>query len=569
MSIIGTIAGASDADELLKKAGQSPIQNAMQQQTPQVTTQPVIGGPAPVPGAPTAQGTGAGGQSQQRGSGRFTNIQKYLKANQSNTMGQQLGQKVEEEAQTPLSQIGTAREDVQNKLAQENQRLSQADQLFDKVNKFTGKQMLTQDQYNASPMDLRVKEPGKIYTQAFQPASYDEYTNWFNQNNAQLADQDFDAFGKIRQGLTDAPKIENMTDLNMGAQKVADLAQAAGTEQGRFGLLNQFFGKPTYNTGQQRLDQLLLQGNPAASKELSQKTSGINKQTQAQLNALKGMYDSGLTSLADLTAQKQKAAQDLLGQEVIGEEQGTGLLGGLADSLESRVKEQTQSQAENYKRLVDLFSGTRYQSEQDGSKVMDLLRNHGVDLSKDIYLPEGVSPQTFLKPAQQANIAAVAKDDERARYLALQKLAGNSAPTLFNGKEQIGGFDPNAVFNRDEFTKIQKDTADRMANSESLKRAQADYDYENNIYNRLQEAWNRGDQEFFLNGERTGEFSGVNRKGMELWINKLRDKTLPELTTRLNTEKKPFGKVNLQELITKYMSGPVHTGGTGGSMGLL
>ncbi len=512
------------------------------------------GGPQSVPqviGATTSQmnpnaegqtvtGTGSGGQSQQRGSGRFTNIQKYLKANQDSNIGQQLGQKVEAEAKPALANIGAARDQVQQKLASEQQRLGGADQLFNKVQNYQGKTALSQQEYEANPQDLRPKTPGMFQTQQFQPSSYEDY---LASVGPQVGDEDISAFQKIYQGQADAPVIDNMTDLQVDAQKVDQLAQSAGTEQGRFGLLNQFFGRPTYSTGQQRLDQLLLQTQPQEAKGLAQLASSTNKETQAQLNALKSLQETGITDLATQAAQKQAQAKELLGSEALGvDKQGSGLLGGIVDSIETRASEANAKKAREQQMLLDIFGKSKVgQGEESGQQALETLRRLGLNPDDQVYLPEGMSPQTFISPAQEAGYNKFATPEERARYLTLQKLAGNQAPGFFKGDEELGGYDANDFFNRDQFNKTQSETKDRLFSTLNPVQSQRDA-LDRQTYG---DYWNSlGDSNFGM-----ADWKWAQDKAIRL----------ADLDKQIASIKQPYGGTSVKDLIARYSGLPVNT----------
>lgn len=400
----------------------NPDQDEDSQKTPgQIQQVPSGMGAAPAGGVgqsgggQTVSGTGQGGQSQQSGSGRFTNIQKYLKANEGNQIGQQLGQKVQEEAATPMSQIGAARDQLQTNLKSEQDRLGQSGDLFNRINQYATSQPAQQQQ-----------------GQTPQPPP-------------QLSDADYAAFAQYRQGQANVPGVDNMQDLEAGANKITDLSNAAGSEQGRFGLLNQFYGRPTYNTGQQRLDQLLLQNNPTQAKALQTGAAQANQDAQAQLGALKTMQTEGTTDLANKVSAAQTGAQSLIGDE----SQGTGLLGGLVGQIKSETSAK-QGQADAARAaLTAALSGKGFGNQEEADKAMAAVQAAGIDPSQyqtyDISKNANFRPEQFLNNLN-INENNVASQDERAKLGALYKLAGTENPTFLQGEAQAA-VDPSTLLN--------------------------------------------------------------------------------------------------------------------------
>jgi hypothetical protein len=283
------------------------------------------------------------------------------------------------------------------------------------------------------------------------------------------------------------------------------------------------------------------------------------------------MYDTGIQDLAQKTTERQKQAQDLIGSEVLGADTGTGLLGNFADSLEQRAQDATAKQAASQKLLSDLFNGIRSQGDKSGQEVSDLLKSYGLNLDNTVYMPQGVNAGNFIKAAQQANVASVVSPEERARYLTLQRLAGNSNPTLLTGKEEVGGFDPNSIFNRDEFNRIQQETGQRFSSDKTITKAQQDIKSTQDRIKEMEHALATGQTEYDWDKDGTPDIRvGTNPEWQFMKsLNNLRNEALPSQTEAYNKAMQPYGKTTLQDLINKYMTAELQKGGTGGKIGLL
>lgn len=198
---------------------------------------------AVAPGSGAGPGVGAAPQKP-TSSGRFTNLQTYLKANQSSNLGQTIGGKFQEKAQAVGNQINQSKQQFE-------QQAQQALQPFQGAEEF-GKQAA------ADPTQF-VKD----------------------QNNLQRFDQ-------VRSGVYRGPKqIDNVGTLQANVKNIQSVGQLGNTEGGRFNLLRTLFNKPTYSRGQQTLDNLILQGSPDQTEAL-QKLKSIGAQTGRTLQETVG-----------------------------------------------------------------------------------------------------------------------------------------------------------------------------------------------------------------------------------------------------------------------------------------
>lgn len=115
------------------------------------------------------------------------------------------------------------------------------------------------------------------------------------QSNPLTLTENQDEFNQARQlitGQTAAEQQRQMLQERAGAaaqalQGAQQQVQGLGTESGRFGLLRQAVGGPSYSQGQQRLDQLLFQTEGARQIGQAQRTLGseLAQQTQSKQQA--------------------------------------------------------------------------------------------------------------------------------------------------------------------------------------------------------------------------------------------------------------------------------------------
>ncbi len=263
---------------------------------------------------------GAGNAAAPQGtkSGRFNNISTYLKANSGyNAAGGGLA--------------GQVAGNIQNQGNQVKETTNQA-----------------QNQFNSSAESNRVKYDG------------DTVNNAMN-NSADFAkdDQNVNKFQSMLNAKYNGPQgIDNAHVIQNQAQNVKNLTDQTSSEGGRFGLLKQMFNKPTYSGGQQKLDNLLLQGNRNQLNKLTgtrqlgaQTVNNVNQATNAATQAA-GQFSQeaqdtqaktrgDLTNAAtqfdtDLTAKAQAAQagrDDKFNQAQLGAQEGY-LDSGMVDSAQ-------------------------------------------------------------------------------------------------------------------------------------------------------------------------------------------------------------------------------------------
>lgn len=324
----------------------------------------VFGATAPATNADTANATA------QKGSGQFANLNEYLRVNQPQSFGDQLAGKVGQDVQS-------AGDTVQNA----------GDEFKTRVDKATTKENpdLVQQATGANAANF-VADPNSV--KAFQDqlnANYGGPTSFADAG---------DLYGSA----------------NSAAQTASGKAKAASTEEGRFALLDNYYGRENYSGGQKSLDNLLVQSDPNAQQSFS--TIQQNADAVAKKQADQQISLSGYGAAARQTTQDAKAhAQSALGLDasgnVISDSNGNptaGAIGGLHGQIANEVA----------------AAKAAYEKQLDGFTKMGVTQ------------PDyGVNRLNYLNPETGITRDVVATPQEAARSRALAQLAGqNGDPWL-------------------------------------------------------------------------------------------------------------------------------------------
>lgn len=352
-------------------------------------------------------------------SGRFTNITNYLNANKNFNQGDGLGGK------------------IVNNVQQQNQNLN------------TGVQNATQT-FNQQANDNR-----RQYDQGFVNNTINNATTAVTNPN------DVNKFGQMRDASYQGPTaLQDAPKLQVQAQNIADTTSQLGNEQGRFNSLRQMFNRPTYSSGQQKLDNLLVQNDPNQIKQMNnarvlgnQAQNTVN-QANTQAQAQGQLY----TQEANNTKQQ---TQDALNKAFTDQD----------SALQAKVDAANTAQT-NLRN--DLTSGTVTQAEADRLGLTNGMSTFGLNLSD------------YLNNID-ANKQTVANADDYSRYQALSKLA-NIDPTVLTNPQLAGTYDSQLAnqFNKDNFNSARSSTEQNylsdLANAKFYDAASGTYS--NNPFNK-------------------------------------------------------------------------------------
>ena len=371
----------------------------------------------------------SGGGQQTLGSGRFTNLQKYIGANQG--AGQQLQQRVtggleqnikktEQEATSQNAQIANNIKDARTGLAE------------DKIN-------ATTKQVQDDPTQLA--------------------------NNQESLNQ----FQQMMTGQNLGGTIANQTQqaqsqlANQAQQQQQNIGQLAN-EQGRFNLLKNAVKQPNYSTGQQRLDQLFMQ------------TQGGRGLEQAQQNLQKNLGNVQSQLASEFGKQAEAAKALTAREEAVSKQLSDSLIdagGKFANDLTKRTGElnfQRQKEAS----VLDTYLKGGKVAPEDMEIVNQALQSAGLHSGMrtyDVLSDPNKAASYFQKGKTNLTESDVIDQAGLDRYTALSKLAGiepekyayKQAGDIGTGSSYKGQDLLNAIKQRR--TELDRDINDLQLNS--------------------------------------------------------------------------------------------------------
>ena len=313
----------------------------------------------------TGGGTGAAGtgavstpmnpQSKQ-GSGRFTNINKYITANQqgSQNLANRLGTGIQGQLDSSNREVNTQNDKVAGQIGSGRETLGKADQDTQAL-KSIG------EQFKPGFAASQIYDPNSRgnFTQGMQAAqNFKNNTAFGNLNNFKQFQQgnaiDQDAIGNdVSQQGNLASNFQN---------QFTNRQQQVGNEQGRQQLLGEFIGggnsavRPAYSMGQRKLDNLVLQQNTGNLKSLMDKVAS-NKSTVDQ--ALQNV-NLNETNLGQLSADEQAKIQGINTQAKSNQDLYQQAFG------QDKLDQINQDRQKNYQGAVDqLYSGNIAAADYD------------------------------------------------------------------------------------------------------------------------------------------------------------------------------------------------------------
>lgn len=325
----------------------------------------------------------------------YTNIQRILQANKSNQLGSTVAQGVQQAGQAARGSINQAGQafatEVDKERARQDQEKQRAQRVIGDVTKAT--------------------------------------------------DDDVASFEAIRSGQSKGPTgVSNAEELRSKAGEAESLGQAAGSEAGRFGLLQRYVGGgKQYTGGQQRMDALLLgQTGGQQLRQARKSTLGLGDQQATQEMASK---EVGKTL--------QNKAQNLKEETVSG-------LGRAVTDYDAAMQAQLDNKIAGRQSLINSITGTGLQGpvELDEKTLKDLSDATGG------YLTEGKSLMNVdLSPFIKANLLNASKQgaqntDDLKRAQMIAKLSGEDLGKVEKGllqsyvanPELAGTFDSSKAF---------------------------------------------------------------------------------------------------------------------------
>jgi len=372
--------------------------NGQQQQPPTYSTSgtaaPSTGGGGSGPNASAAPTVGQGTSSNTNptNSGQFTNLSSYLNANKSyNAAGGGLA--------------GQINNSIQNQANTVNTGVNQA-----------------QDTFNTQSQQGRNTQNDALNSQVYNNA-----TSVVNDPN-QMASWQRELTG----GYTGPTQLDSGGALLGQAQNLQNTANLTSTDTGRQSLLSRLYGQPGYSSGQQSLDNLMLQGNP---NQLSSLQGARNTASN-----LLGNYNN--TANADLgtvqqyqteAARTNQQASDLLGQVTKNFDQS-------AQQAATNAQAAAQNQ---YNQVQQSLAAGNLSADWSQALGYDPKSAFGVNAAQ--YLSQGptatqyntLSPQMAAQANALSALAGNAGNVNASTRGILQGYAGNAG--------QAGSFNPNNI----------------------------------------------------------------------------------------------------------------------------
>ena len=315
-------------------------------------------------GLGAASPQGQMGQQGPTSSGRFTNIQKYLGANQQAgaKVANTIGKDIEKQTQNVANSIQNSKQQFQN---QANQgRLTQND--------------LTSAQ--------NVIQGAGLGTQA----------------------NDISQFQRVSSGQYKGPQeMQDSDQLSAKTQNVVQQGKQLENQGGRFNLLRQYFSTPTYTKGQQNLDEMILGQNNQNLGNVRRQTLGLQSQTSQDLNAARQLAGEYANQSRDIGNRAQQELSKATSTDT--------------EALNNKFRQAQEKETElaglYKKRSGDISQGSIDEETANALGLSDLIGKNIYNLDLGSYLKTD-SPQTL------ADAREVASREEAARINALNKLAG-------------------------------------------------------------------------------------------------------------------------------------------------
>jgi len=323
---------------------------------------------------------------QRQGSGRFTNIQKYVKANTGG--GQQIGQKLESSVQKESDKI---REGIQSSQQQFQQNVQKTQEDINKANQYA----------------QQLQQQGGAESLA-------------------AAESDFQNFRNIYTGQVQNPN-ENVSQFQGGVNKIESISKLPFTEQGRNQLLAEFSAGPEkqYTGGQRRFDQLLVQSDPNVTRRLQSFGGEKAKEAASNLTSSLQQQQSAIQQTKDLAAMKKQALEQSIGD--FGADKG-GAFGGLYGKLEQQKIQAKADQDAQIKELQDALKSGQIDLNTAKKYKLPTFLDLGNDKLQDLvsYTPEQLqnfksgNPEldSLLKEQQSLNLGtSIYTDPTRLKTL--------------------------------------------------------------------------------------------------------------------------------------------------------
>lgn len=329
-----------------------------------------ISGAAPTVDSGGASGKGGPSSTPNTGSG-FQNLDKYLQTNQSQQFGQEVAGKVQNQVNTAKDAMGQAAQSFGQKV--------------ESANELPNEGMVNQAIANPTGVD---------------PKQFQKWQSQSYEGPKDLA-EDQDNYNKFWSGTAQANTQ----------------AKLLGTEPGRFALLDNYFGRPSYGFGQKSLDNLLIQegGIGTQTKDLQDQAAQLTTQGGAQAKDLQNLA----SQRAGAIEQSRNTVRGAIGLGDQGEVlrgEKAGAIGREYDSAEKQLADQNAERKRQSDLLETAFGYDNYQN-----LTPEQIQMTGLGNDTSLY---NLNLADYFDQGQDLNINQTMSPEQRARIQALSQLAG-------------------------------------------------------------------------------------------------------------------------------------------------
>ena len=389
------------------------------------------GNQTPTPAAPQQQGS-----SRESGSGsgmgqRFQNLKKYIEGNQGSNLAQKVTGDIAKQQKQTAEALKKSQEGLQQKVGQEQQRLQSGQKLVGtgegdlnllggqgKAEMFTTNTPPPTTVPTNDPTQTVTPQPQVTEIEPVEPVQPEIKAPDFSEYG-QTAEERLKAFQDFQVGKTRDIDFEDRFDRQQDIENLKRRTDLTQTEEGRFQLLRDVFKRPDYSTGQQRLDQLLLQASPE-QRELLNQYKDVTNPLQEQLSGIESQLQTDVTGL-------QQQAQGLAGNISEGL---TGATNTFRQMLDTKVGQEREDAIQRFNQNLEMIKNNQVTPElltnlgvspevaqeyakdyNDFKDIKNTLTNYNIPSFDDYFaervgginIPQ-VSPNSFLINPEQAQV---------------------------------------------------------------------------------------------------------------------------------------------------------------------
>lgn len=375
---------------------------------------PVSGTGQPLQTVGTAKPSGpatAAPEKRPQGSGRFTNLQKYIDANKQ--AGSRIAGKVGSDIKSDLGKKESQSQDYYSQLGQSVEKARET------AKKGEG--------YTKALRDIGSNIASSAYQEGSDPTRQEAglgSIQQFTQDPGFQQFQDIQAGRGINEDLLGLQQQQAAGQAGKYLSAAEQAKQSLGSEGGRFDLLRQTYGgaaRPDYTTGQQRLDQLFLSSGGGLGDLRGQVGQDVLR--AQELNKLATGQAGEVSRLA---AQEQGIVGNI-GRETASNQQA------YLDALGSYVD---PTQAAREREFTNLQSAIQSYQPGGAGKTgfsQQQLQNLGVSADQGAYnvFDDISDARDIVTKGREATSAQdIARQSDVDRYAALARIAGTDPGAL-------------------------------------------------------------------------------------------------------------------------------------------